>query len=106
MITISDLEKLHKEICGEALALVSAKGHDYSGKSEDTFRNIRMAKLMGLVDKDSTSVLIRLTDKYNRMVSLNSADPAVKGESIRDTVIDLVNYAIYWYALKEEEKQS
>lgn len=105
MITVEDLEKLHKEICGEALGLVSKKGHDYSGGDRDTLRNIRMPKTMGLVDSDTTTVLIKITDKYSRMIALNKADPAVKDEPIRDTVRDIINYSIYWLALKEEEKQ-
>lgn len=106
MITVQDLEAIHSQLCKEALELVSKKGHDYSGGDKDTLRNIRMARKMGLVDKDSTSVLVRLIDKINRMCSLNSADPAVKEESIRDTVRDVINYSIYWLALKEEEKKA
>lgn len=38
-----------------------------------------------------------------RLVSLADADPAVKGESIEDTVADVHNYVDYYLAFKREK---
>ncbi|MDK6257045.1 nucleotide modification associated domain-containing protein, partial [Escherichia coli] len=37
---------------------------------------------------------VRLGDKYNRFSQLINANQQVKDESIRDTLIDLANYAV------------
>ena len=42
-----------------------------------------------------TALNLRLADKLNRLKSLSkSAEPAVKGESIVDTLLDIANYAV------------
>ena len=87
------------------MALVEQKGHDYNFKQQkegDTLHNLRVASILGVVDSPSRSVLIRILDKVQRIISLNETDPQVKGESIRDTVLDLHNYVDYWYIFKME----
>ena len=50
---------------------------------------------MGMKKYGMTMPLIRLEDKLNRLVSLvTSGEQHVKDESIRDTLLDLANYAI------------
>jgi len=41
-----------------------------------------------------TMSCIRLRDKMNRLDRLQNSDSLVKSESIRDTLIDMANYAI------------
>lgn len=41
-----------------------------------------------------TAPIIRMSDKLERLKSLSQAEAKVKDESIRDTLIDLANYAI------------
>ena len=41
-----------------------------------------------------TAPVVRMSDKMERLKSLSKAEARVKDESIRDTLIDLANYAI------------
>jgi len=74
----------HLEILAELHKLYVDKNTDYGDsftKSYDEF---------GLV-----SPVIRLSDKLNRLKRLaQTDDQSVEDESIRDTVIDLANYAV------------
>ena len=108
MTSVSDVLEAHKQLTELAACLVASKGHDYSGGgNEDTFANIRLAHHLGLVDTPQSSVLVRMGDKFSRLVPLrNPAHAAqVKDESAKDTVVDLINYAIYYYILYKEGAQ-
>ena len=115
MTKVSEVQDVHKQLTGMALALVEEKGHDYSSYAAkeqeradaDTFANIRLAHHLGLVDSPQASVLVRMADKFSRLISLrNPAEaPMVKSEKVKDTVVDMINYAIYFYILYEESRQ-
>jgi hypothetical protein len=49
-------------------------------------------------------ILIRLSDKYNRLKTLilNNKNPLVKNETINDTLLDMINYCIYMILLSEK----
>lgn len=74
----------HRALCQEANDLYARKNADYGdsfGKSYSEY---------GI-----TVSCIRLEDKLNRLKSLvRSGDQKVRDESIRDTLIDLANYAL------------
>ena len=73
----------HNAVCKELNELYSRKNHDYGDSFHESY------KKYGLVMS-----AIRLSDKLNRFESLLRQDQQVKDESIRDTLIDLANYAI------------
>lgn len=74
----------HSDICKEINALYARKNHDYGDSFHQTFTEEGMAMPR-----------IRLGDKLARFKSLTkSGVQEVKDESIRDTLIDLANYAI------------
>ena len=74
----------HADICKEINALYARKNHDYGDSFHQTFTEEGMAMAR-----------IRLGDKLARFKSLTkSGVQEVKDESIRDTLIDLANYAI------------
>ena len=74
----------HLMICGEINALYVRKNHDYGDSFHKTFEEEGMAMAR-----------IRLDDKLNRFKTLTrSAKQEVNDESVRDTLIDLANYAI------------
>lgn len=74
----------HKEICEEINALYLKKNHDYGDSFHISFEEEGMAMPR-----------IRLGDKLNRFKALTkSGSQQVSDESIRDTLIDLANYAI------------
>lgn len=76
--------QLHKEICTEINELYAKKNHDYGDSFHQTF-----------VEEGMAMARIRLGDKFNRFKTLSRGnEQKVSDESIRDTLIDLANYAI------------
>ena len=83
----------HMDICKGLNEIYEQKNHDYGDSFHDTF-----------VDEGMAMARIRLSDKLNRFKKLTrmsedrsegfSNVPMVKDESIRDTLLDLANYAI------------
>lgn len=73
----------HKDICNILNQIYKAKNHDYGDSFGETF------KKLGLV-----SAVTRISDKTNRLQSLCTKEQKVNDESIKDTLIDLANYAI------------
>ena len=84
----------HKAICDELNSLYERKNHDYGDSFHQTFTEEGMAMAR-----------IRLGDKLARFKSLTkSGVQEVKDESIRDTLMDLANYAIMTILEMDEEK--
>lgn len=76
----------HKEICNELNEIYDKKQHDYGDSFGQTFDKL------GII-----SAVTRITDKYNRLVSLctkSEEERKVKDESITDTLLDMANYCI------------
>ena len=74
----------HAEICKEINNLYERKNHDYGDSFHQTF-----------VEEGMAMARIRLGDKFSRFKTLSrSGEQKVNDESIRDTLIDLANYAI------------
>ena len=75
----------HKELCSYLNTLYAKKNHDYGDSFHEQF-----------LEEGWASARIRLTDKLKRFKQLtkNPDSQQVKDESIRDTLIDLANYAL------------
>ena len=74
----------HKAICDELNALYARKNHDYGDSFHQTF-----------VEEGMAMPRIRLGDKFSRFKTLTqTGGQQVTDESIRDTLMDLANYAI------------
>lgn len=73
----------HIEICKELNEIYNKKNNDYG----DSFSKV-------YDEYGRLSVAIRLTDKLERFKSLLDNKQQVEDESIRDTLLDLANYAI------------
>ena len=85
----------HRMICDEINELYAKKNHDYGDSFAQSFREEGMAM-----------VRIRLGDKFNRLKALTrGGEQKVVDESIRDTLIDLANYAIMTVLEMEGEKE-
>lgn len=85
----------HRMICDEINELYAKKNHDYGDSFAQSFREEGMAM-----------VRIRLGDKFNRLKALSrGGEQKVADESIRDTLIDLANYAIMTVLEMEGEKE-
>lgn len=84
----------HSDICKEINALYARKNHDYGDSFHQTFTEEGMAMPR-----------IRLGDKLARFKSLTKSKvQEVKDESIRDTLIDLANYAIMTVLELDDQK--
>ena len=84
MTTTKTKVQMHREICEEINDLYARKNHDYGDSFHQTF-----------VEEGMAMARIRLGDKFNRFKTLSrNGDQKVNDESIRDTLIDLANYAI------------
>lgn len=89
---LTKVEK-HKQICEELNALYAKKNHDYG----DSFH-------ISFVEEGMSMPRIRLGDKFNRFKNLSrGSKQEVNDESIRDTLIDLANYAIMTILEMENE---
>lgn len=83
----------HLKICEELNEIYVNKNNDYGDSFGETFRKL------GII-----SAVTRITDKTNRLQSLCRNQQKVNDESIRDTLMDLANYAIMTIIEIDEEK--
>lgn len=88
MTTIMIMNKIemHKELCEELNDIYSRKSSDYGDSFGQTFEKL------GII-----SAITRISDKYNRLVSLctkSEEERKVKDETIEDTLLDLCNYGL------------
>lgn len=91
---LSDKYIKHAEICAEMNRIYRTKNEDYG----DSFGK-------GFCEYGILMPVIRLEDKFNRFKKLAmSGEQQVKDESIKDTLIDLANYAIMTVIEMEEQK--
>ncbi len=89
-------EEMHKS----SMALIAKKGADYNRQQQlagDTLFNLRVAAVLGIVPTAERGILVRLSDKFMRLISLMSPNetPAIADESVADTVRDMHNYLDY-----------
>jgi hypothetical protein len=95
-MTREELFKLHDDLQSAAKATMQAKNQDYA-KETDIFRNFRVFGLLG--------VLVRMSDKIARLRTFEERGVfSVKDESVKDTIEDLINYAVIFYAMVQEGK--
>ena len=74
----------HKQLCEELNTLYERKNRDYGDSFGESFKEYGV-----------TMTAIRLSDKLNRFKTLIKGDSQqVNDESIKDTLLDLANYAI------------
>ena len=85
-LSLADLDnvKVHDRICLELNNIYEKKNSDYGNSFENSLDK------HGLI-----AGIIRMDDKMSRLISLNSKnEQQVLDESLRDTLMDLANYAI------------
>ena len=79
-----DKVQQYNALCGKLYNLYLKKNSDYGDSFSKTFNEF------GLL-----SAIIRISDKYNRLVSLyKKGKIEVKDESIEDTLIDMAGYCL------------
>lgn len=84
----------HMELCKQLNDIYAKKNHDYGDSFHATYLEEGMAMPR-----------IRLSDKLNRFKSLTKSTDAalVNDESVRDTLMDLANYALMTVLELDEE---
>jgi len=83
----------HKELLDYLHNMYIAKNHDYGDSVHDTYKKYGI-----------TSFLVRLEDKLNRARTISSKSQMVEDEKLKDTLLDMANYAILAVLELEEEK--
>lgn len=92
-IRINNKVERHKEICEELTSIYAKKNHDYG----DSFH-------ISFLEEGMAMPRIRLGDKFNRFKTLSRGHKQeVNDESLRDTLLDLANYAIMTVLEMENE---
>ena len=97
-MTIKNKNQKHMEICKMLNDIHNRKSLDYGDSFGETY------KKLGII-----SAVTRLSDKYNRICSLatkSESERQVKDENIKDTLIDLANYAIMTIIEMDNEKEN
>lgn len=108
MPTVDEVIAFRKQMFEESMSLVESKGSDYNRRQQengDTLFNLRVSELMGIVPTAERGILVRMSDKFMRLISLMEPSATPKHESIRDTVKDLHNYSDYALMLWEERQR-
>ena len=86
MMELMDNVQYHEKLCKELNDLYAKKNRDYGNSFHDTY-----------LEEGLAMSRIRLSDKLARFKKLSHLcdyEGAVEDESIRDTLIDLANYAL------------
>ena len=92
-----DKNQLFQQNCDNLAQILIAKNTDYGSSFDKTF------ELFGIV-----APLIRISDKYNRLVSLaQKADNQrmVENETFEDTLLDLAGYCILTLTALQNNKK-
>ena len=100
MPTVDEVLAFRKAIYDESVELIAKKGHDYNRQQQhtgETLFNLRVAEILGIVPTAERGILVRLSDKFMRLISLMEpgVTPVNADESLRDTVKDIHNYLDY-----------
>lgn len=92
-----ELFKFHAEMADRALEICRKKNNDYTsaaGGGSDPFANFSRVESMGVTTTEQ-GFLVRMTDKMSRLSTYASLGRLeVEDETVEDTLLDLVNYAI------------
>ena len=101
-----ELFKIHEHLCSTALELMKKKNNDYSGKSGmKPFATFTRAEAMGITSTEK-GMLVRMVDKISRLSSFTEAGEfKVEDEKLEDTILDVINYAILFYAYNLEKQE-
>ena len=82
-----DKVEIYNNIINDMCKTYKAKNADYGDSVGDTYNKF-----------GDVSFLTRITDKYNRILSLSDKGECgeVKDERLDDTILDLANYCVLW----------
>ena len=98
-----ELIQHHVNLCEEARQLMRVKNHDYAGKDTETpWMNFQRSEIMGLC-KTEQAFMVRILDKISRLITYTtSGELMVKGEGVKDSIVDIINYMVLFSAFIED----
>lgn len=102
-MTREELFELHTQMCGTALEIMKRKNADYS--KDGPLDNFYVCDAMRAASP-LNGIVVRMGDKLSRVVSVAEKGAQVKDESLRDTLIDLINYAVLAAAVLQAQKDT
>jgi hypothetical protein len=115
MPTLDRVLEFRQQMFDHSRDLVAQKGHDYNHQQQydgDTLFNLKVCELMGITKTAEEGILVRLSDKFMRLISLTRPGVAaeVKEETVLDTILDIHNYVDYlglmwWERHHDEDNQ-
>jgi CheY-specific phosphatase CheX len=110
MPSLEAVKEFRTEMFKSSMSLIDKKGADYNREQQlagDTLFNLKVAEILGIVSTTERGILVRLSDKFMRLISLMNpgVEAAVKDESVRDTVRDIHNYVDYALMIWEERRR-
>lgn len=99
-----ELLKLHAELTQKAKLLMAKKNADYAHGS-DPFANFRGSLFLGV--EPEIGALMRTMDKFKRIESfIKSGSLQVEDESVIDSVVDIINYAVLIAGMIKERQEN
>lgn len=102
-VQVSELIKLHQQLCDEARTIMRDKNHDYRGGTEDPYANFRGATFLGV--SPILGILLRMQDKIQRIKTFDEkGELKAHNESLKDAVIDVINYAVLIYGMANDKR--
>lgn len=112
MFNYAMLQVLHKQITSDALVLLNKKNSAYSkDPNKDALSNLKMVQALGCCTTQQ-GIITRMCDKLSRLSNLtrwydytDKQEKIATDESVRDTIIDLINYAILLEASRVEKNE-
>lgn len=110
MPSLSEVMEFRTERFNKSMELIKRKGADYNRDQQeqgDTLFNLRVCELLGIVPSTEEGILVRLSDKLMRLISLTKPgrEAEVKDESVLDTINDIHNYVDYLGLIWQQRRQ-
>lgn len=90
---MTEFKDRFREIANSIADTIERKNHDYAQGGTDPFFNFEMCEKLAIAPTE-VGMLVRMTDKLARVISLAERTAKVQDESIHDTLHDLAAYAI------------
>lgn len=101
-MTREELMSLHDEMCAKGKSLMTAKNADYSKST--ALGNFFVAEALQACSAEN-GIIVRMSDKLSRIVSILEKGNQVKDESVQDTLVDIINYTVLLGAVIREKKE-
>lgn len=91
----------HKELTELMQAITQRKNADYAS-AEDPFLNFKLCEKLGICSVE-TWMLVRICDKFQRIINLQDRPNQVVDEKNTDTALDMANYLLIYIIYLESK---